>query len=419
MAFNKFQSYTLSNIGIVMKILMVHNDYGKYSGEEAVVDRFIADGRRAGYEIETLRRTSKFARENIIGQIKGFFSGVYSFEGVRMMKEAIHSFKPDIVHIHNLYPFISPAALFACKKAGIPVVMTVHNYRLMCPTGLFLREGHPCENCLINGNEKDCIRFNCEGSRFRTLGYALRNYASRKSGAYKKCVDYFCCLTEFQKQKLVEAGFDKEKIFVFYNYIQIPIFDESEQSDRPEDSTSYVGFVGRLSEEKGYDLLLEVAERHPEINFQFAGHIREDAKLKELPNVLYRGLLNEQQLYRFYEDAKFIAMPSRYYEGFPIVLLEAMSHGKPCVVPNHGCFPELVEYNNQLSGSIFSPMDVDSLEHSILELWNNEDKVSALGKNARKNFDARFSKRKINQEWDAFLHQIVNEVTSKNSTQTK
>ena len=284
-----------------MKILMVHNDYGKYSGEEAVVDRFIADGRRAGYEIETLRRTSKFARESFVGKIKGFFSGMYSFEGVRMMKEALRTFKPDIVHIHNLYPFISPAALFQCKKAGIPVVMTVHNYRLMCPTGLFLRNGRPCENCLISGNERDCIRYNCEGNKFRTWGYALRNMVARKTGAYKKCVDYFCCLTEFQKQKLIEAGFDSNKIFVFYNYIQtnkVENWSFPTQTHAPSSTLPFVGFVGRLSEEKGYDLLLEVAERHPEINFQFAGHIREDAQLKQLPTVIYRGLLNEEENYQ-------------------------------------------------------------------------------------------------------------------------
>ena len=382
-----------------MKILMVHNDYGRYSGEEFVVDRFIADGRKSGITIETLRRTSKFSRDNLFGKVRGFFAGIYCVEGVSMMKEALRTFKPDIVHIHNLYPFISPAALFACKKARVPVIMTVHNYRLMCPTGLFLRNSCPCEECLIKGNEWGCVKHNCEGSMFRSVGYALRNFVARKTGAYKKCVTYFACLTEFQKQKLIDAGFDRDHIFVFYNYIE----------DHPEDlmlerrEDDYVGFVGRMSEEKGYDLLLTVAKRHPEMRFKFAGYIREDAQLEELPNVEYCGQLNAEQLRDFYNGARFIAMPSRFYEGFPIVLLEAFSHGKACVVPEHGCFPELVYYNQEFSGEMFEPMNADSLEEKVVELWNDEALLAQLSKNARRNYEDRFVKRGLNIKWDKFL----------------
>ena len=156
-----------------MKILVVHNDYGVYSGEEAVVDRMVADLKQSGNEVAMLRRSSAKARNTLTGHIHGFFSGIYSFSGRRMMRKALRDFRPDVVNIHNLYPFISPAVLPLCRKAGVPVVMTVHNYRLVCPTGLFLRDGTPCENCLQKGNERDCLRYNCEHSRLRSLGYVL------------------------------------------------------------------------------------------------------------------------------------------------------------------------------------------------------------------------------------------------------
>lgn len=391
-----------------MKILVVHNDYGKYSGEEAVVDRMIADGRRAGIEIETLRRTSKFSRESFFGRVRGFIAGIYSFSGRRMMREALRTFRPDIVHIHNLYPFISPSVLPLCRKAGVPVLMTVHNYRLMCPTGLFLRDGKPCENCLRNGNERDCIRYNCEHDRFRSLGYALRNTVARRWRLYLDNVDYFCCVTDFQRKKLIEAGFPPEKLKVMHNFVK---YEEPEAPNAETDAwgTGYVAYVGRLSYEKGYDMLLEVARRHPEIEFRFAGTLRDKLE-EELPsNVILCGVLQSERLARFYENAAFLVIPSRCYEGFPMVLLEASSHSRCCVAPNHGAFPELMTdpESGKVGGMLFNPCDIDDLEHSITTLWNNKTQATELGLDAKSNHDKRFLKRKIKIQWDEFLIELT------------
>ena len=178
-----------------MKILIVHNNYGKYSGEEAVVDKMATMLQEHGHKVCFYRMTSEGSRDSLGGKIMGFFSGIYSRSGVRGMREALEKEKPDVVNVHNLYPFISPAALFECRKAGVPVVMTVHNFRLICPTGLFMRDGRPCETCLQKGNEWSCIRYNCEHSMLKSTGYALRNAYARWTGAYKKCVSAFACIT--------------------------------------------------------------------------------------------------------------------------------------------------------------------------------------------------------------------------------
>ncbi len=389
-----------------MKILIVHNDYGKYSGEEAVVDRMIEDLSRQGFEIKVLRRTSKDARDTLGGKIHGFFSGIYSISGRRMMRKALREFKPDVVNIHNLYPFISPAVLPICRRKGIPVVMTVHNYRLICPTGLFLREGKPCENCLKKVDEWDCIRYNCEHSRLRSLGYALRNMMARRTRAYKDNVDLFCCLTEFQKQKLIAAGFDKDKISVIPNCIE---YVEPQETPLPNCDTDYVGYVGRLSEEKGYDLLLEVARRHPEIDFRFAGTPRDDKTIVVPSNVKLCGHLNSRQLARFYADARFIVVPSRCYEGFPVALLEAASHSRCCIAPSHGAFPDLMtdEESGETCGLMFKPLDVDNLEKKIIKLWNDRTLADELGSKAENNYKKRFLSEKVNTSWNNTLHQIA------------
>lgn len=393
-----------------MKVLMVHNDYGVYSGEEAVVDRMVADGQRYGHQIETLRLSSKGSRDHLTGKIRAFFSGIWSIRGRRLMRQALNTFRPDLVHIHNLYPFISPAVLPICHRKGIPVVMTVHNYRLICPTGLFLRDGKPCENCLKNGNERNCIRYNCEENRFRSIAYALRNSVARHTKAYLNNVDYFCCLTDFQKEKLIAAGYPAKKIKVFPNVVEEVAKENANTSEQ-----TYVGYVGRHNYAKGDDLLMEVAKRHPEIPFHFAGISPEEITAPVTDNVTLCGMLNHEQLNHFYKQARFIVIPSRCYEGFPMALVESFAHGRCCIVPNHGPFPDLIhdKESNQDCGKTFQPIDTDDLDRQIVWLWNHPDLSNQMGDQAQQMTQRRFQREKINQEWDHFLHQMVAEHQAK------
>jgi glycosyltransferase involved in cell wall biosynthesis len=400
-----FTTTSVTQTSLSVKILVVHNDYGKYSGEESVVDRFIADAQEMGHEVETLRLTSKQYRESISGKIKGFFSGLYSIQGVRMMRQRLKDFRPDVVNVHNLYPFISPAALKECKKVGVPVVMTVHNYRLICPTGLFLREGKPCEECLDKGNENSCIKHNCEHSLFRSIGYAMRNKRARKKRYYLDNINYYCCLTQFQKEKLIQGGFDADKIVVIPNYTNIP--PEETSQEKAEQKDRYIGYVGRLSYEKGYDLLLQVAYKHPELHFRFAGEARDSQKQTIPNNVEFCGVLSHEQLIQFYRHALFIVIPSRCYEGFPVVLLEASSYGRPCIVPNHGAFPQLINNGEETCGVVFTPNNPDDLEEKIIHLYNEPETLAALGRNALKNIRDNYSKEKVIASWQNLLHRAT------------
>ena len=194
-----------------MKILLVHNEYGKYSGEEAVVDKMAGIFSGLGHEVAQLRMSTAGLRDSATGKMRGFLAGIHSPGGVRAMREAIERERPDVVNVHNLYPFISPASLRECRKAGVPVVMTIHNFRLICPTGLFMRNGEPCEECLERGNEWGCVKHNCEQSLLKSVGYAARNAVARLKHHYLDCVDRFACITDFQRRKLIAAGFPAEK----------------------------------------------------------------------------------------------------------------------------------------------------------------------------------------------------------------
>ena len=384
-----------------MKILIVHNNYGKYSGEEAVVDKMATMLQSHKHTVCFYRLTTEGARDKISDKIKGFTAGIYSHTGVKGIKKILRKEKPDIINVHNLYPFISPAALFECKKAGIPVVMTVHNFRLICPTGLFMRNGKPCEQCLDRKNEWSCIKYNCEHSIFKSIGYTLRNVYARWTKAYLRNVDMFACITEFQKKKLIEAGYDKNKITVIPNSIDAPC------SYTPT-SGEYIAYIGRLSYEKGYDLLVEVARKHPEIKFCFAGAQREKNNTEIPKNVEFKGYLQKKELSKFIQESRFIVIPSRCYEGFPMAILEAACHGKPAIAPNHGGFTEIIGQGENAIGKLFEPSNTDDLDKQIAELWNNQTLTEELGEKAFKKLKKHYDSEVVYKQWETLLSKLKN-----------
>lgn len=386
-----------------MKILLLHNEYAKYSGEEAVVDKMASMFQAMGHEICFYRPSSKGRRESLIGQIQGFLSGIYSKEGVRTLRDILRKEKPDFVNAHNLFPFISPAALVECRKANVPVMMTVHNYRLMCPTGLFMRAGKPCELCLQQGNEWNCIKYNCEKSFPKSLGYALRNMFARRMNYYKNNVDCFVCLTSFQKDKLVQAGYEQNKISVIPNCIEV-------LSDLPSARGDYIGYAGRLSGEKGIDLLCEVARRHPNIPFKLAGEDRMNLRDNLPPNVQLKGHLNKEELHRFIRQSFFMVIPSHWYEGFPMAILDAAALGKPVIAPNHGGFPEIIGQGDQSIGKLFTPSNADDLEKKILELWSTPEETQRLGRLAHQKVKCEYDSDVVSQKWNQLLQDCLHAI---------
>lgn len=387
---------------------MVHNDYGKYSGEEAVVDKMVVMFGRLGYEVAQLRMSTAGARESLTGKIRGFVSGIYCPSGVRAMREALQREKPDVVNVHNLYPFISPAALRECQKAGVPVIMTVHNFRLICPTGLFMRDGGPCEYCLEKGNEWGCVKYNCEHSRLKSIGYATRNAVARRHRHYADCVTRFACITDFQRRKLIEAGYPAERITVIPNSMNA----DSETVTR---KGGYVAFSGRLSREKGVDLIIEVARRNPNIPFKLAGAARDKELIADLPsNVELMGYLSGDDLSRFYSNARFFVMASRCYEGFAVAILEGASYSKPMIAPDHGGFTEIIGKDAEAIGELFTPGDVEALDAAVKRLWADEALAAMLGEKAHAKLLAQYSTDVIARQWDALVNGLINKKTKAN-----
>lgn len=383
-----------------MHILLIHNNYGIYSGEEAVVDRQISLFQEMGHQVSVYRKTTEGLRGTAWGNFKGLLQGFYSPGAVSEIKQIMKNSKPDVVVIHNLYPYISPAVLKHIKRAGVPIVMTVHNYRLMCPTGLFMRNARPCELCLIEGDEWNCIKHNCEHSMIKSVGYAGRNWYARITKAYSAHVDILACITVFQTKKLTEAGFCKDRMRVIPNFVDDitePMFEQGE----------YIAVSGRISREKGFDLLLEVARETPEIKYVFAGTIRPEDKdlLKDPPvNCEFLGHLSKDKLADFYKNSRFLVVASHWYEGFPMTILDASSYGKATIGPAHAGFLEIID--NNITGLHFKPSDAEDLKEKIEKLWNNPGLCIEMGQHAFLKLKNNYTTGIVKKQWQALFSEL-------------
>ncbi|MCX6248444.1 MAG: glycosyltransferase family 4 protein [Bacteroidetes bacterium] len=432
-----------------MRILLIHNSYNHYSGEEAVVDAQIALLKAGGHDVQTYMRGSSELKGLRFGHAHGFLSGVYNRRAVREIREIIggqksevrsqkpgvvtngtadcrlptaDSFPIDIVHIHNLYPLISPAILPVIKSTrqlknkptyDIPktqdpihthpassiqhpasnhqitnsppkIVMTVHNYRLICPNGLFFTHDEICEQC-SGGKEWKCITRNCECSLFKSTGYALRNFWARRKRYYLDNVDAFLCLTEFQKNKLVENGFPAEKCFVLPNFLK------ASAKEHQGLKQGFALFSGRINAQKGFDILAKAAAKLPGIPFRVAGKGSSDyiTKVTIPTNIEMAGKLPKEEMEEAFTQASFLVFTSRSYEGFPMVFLEAMAAGIPVIAPRMAGYPEIIE--DGVNGLLFNPGDAEDLAKKIEMLWNDPELRARLGENGRKRLETHYS----------------------------
>lgn len=361
-----------------MRILIIHNFYSQYGGEDAVVNDQIKLLERNGHIVLKYFRYSSEISDLFLGKFRSLISALYNPKSVNDIKKLISTQKPDLVLIHNLYPLISPSILPFIKREKIPIVMIVHNYRLICPNGLFFTNNKTCESCTDRGKEFNCIKYNCEDSYLKSIGYALRNWWARKKKYYMINVDAFVCLTNFQKNKLVANGFPSNNIYVLPNMFQGDI--PNHPIITKTDFNSYVAFVGRISPEKGIDLIFKAAKMLPSIRFKLAGRIKEGFILPEIPeNIEMVGMLDSIRLNKFYSKASIYVQSSNCYEGFPMVLPEAMNHFLPIIAPRMAGFTEIVEHKT--NGLLFEPGNAKDLAKQIYYLYQNPKIASEYGKN--------------------------------------
>ena len=368
-----------------MKLLQIYNQYrSMHGGEETVVNMTENLVKKNGGEASLLMRSSREIGSSVIAKAQAFASGIYSRSGYREVMDAINREKPDVVHAHNVYPLYSPSVFQACHKAKTPIVYSHHNYMITCPAWHHLRDGSVCEKC-TGGKEYFCAVHNCRGSMFESVGYAVRSTVARTLGFFKKYVNVHIVLSEFAKERLIRMGIEAKQIAVLPNMVAL--------DHEPIDAShgKYIAFSGRMSREKGIDTLLDAIRDLPNVEVRLAGDGPELEALKATapPNAKFLGRLDAAGVFDFYRQAKFLAIPSKWFEGCPLVVSEAMSHGLPVVSSRIGGLPEFVDEGE--TGYLFETGNVQQLRSIIEKLWASPDSCRQLGTAGRLKAEREYS----------------------------
>ena len=368
-----------------MKILIIHNQYRQQGGEEAVVafqQKLLEEN---GHQLYLYIRDYNEMNHWWTRRVGGVFSALYNPRSIRDLRKIINVFKPEVALLHNLYPIISPAIIPFLKKKNIRTIQILHNYRLFCPIGSFYTNGQICEKCTGKGREWHCFLNRCNGdSYFQSLSYTLRNVVARKF-KYFDAVDQFIALSDFQKKIFLKYGFDNSKIAVIPNSFFPKTVKTVDFQHR-----EYIGFVGRLTPEKGIFDFIQLAKLMPDYKFRVAGKQTALLDKIDLPNnIEFKGFLDASQLSDFYCNAKVIIFPSRWYEGFPMTLLEAFSCHTPIIVYNLSTMPEIVE--DEKEGFVVEIGDITQMSEKIKLLFNEAELWKSISDNTNQKFTQKYS----------------------------
>ena len=321
-----------------------------------------------------------------VDKLRAFFTGIYSRTSRSQLRKTFINGRPDIVHIQNLFPLISPSILpEACAK-DLPVVMRCANYRLICPNGLLLSDGELCERCL-GGREWHCIFHNCESTLPKSIGYAIRSYVARRFRLFLDNVALYICQTDFQRSKLASGGVPLRRLEVVPNMAS-PIPEHAHTGGQ------FIAYVGRMSPEKGIPTFVEAARSISRISFRAAGSLARMEHLVQLApsNLTFTGYLARMGLDSFYNECCILVCPSVCYEGFPSVIIDAMVRGKPVICSRIGGLPEIVDHG--VTGLLFEPGNAEDLVDKIRYLWERPNLCRQMGMAGREKALREYSPEK-------------------------
>lgn len=369
------------------KILMVHNRYRQPGGEDAVFAAETEILRKHGHEVVEYLDDNR--RIDGLNPLVAAANTVWSYASREKLSQVLRETKPDVVHFHNTFLQISPAAYYACWKTAQPVVQTLHNYRLLCPVATFFRDGHVCEDCLDRTPPWPAVLHGCyHNSRMQTAVVAAMLVFHRLLKTWQNQVHVYIALTEFVRRKFIEGGLPEEKIVVKPNFVY------SDPGIR-EGKGEYVLFVGRLSPEKGIKTLLWAWQYLQKIPLKIVGdgplmdEIRAYVKMHTLEWVELIGRCNHEEVLELMKGARFLVFPSEWYEGFPVTIAETFACGVPVIASRLGAMAEIVDDGR--TGLHFEPGNSEDLAAKVKWAWTHLDQMLQMGREARAEYEAKYT----------------------------
>lgn len=363
-------------------ILLVHNTYRQSGGEDQVFKSESRLLRENGHQVIEYQRSNN-ELDHIPTPVAAMET-IWSRRSMHEITRLIQENSPDLVHFHNTFLRISPAAHYACAKHGIPVVQSLHNYRLTCPSANHYRNGERCDDCLGLRFPWPAIIHRCyHNSAAQSAVVAAMTSFHRGLGTWQICVQQYIASSMFMRDWMIQGGYPANRMVVKPNFLP----DDPGPGTRSE---GYALFIGRLTPEKGIRTLLQAWEDPDMPPLKIIGdgplekfvHNKDEAKSTSGVEILGRLALDE--VLRYMKRAGFLVFPSEWFEGFPMVLLEAAACALPILATRIGSIPEIVRHEQ--SGMLFPPGNVRELRKLAKWFDRNAERRIEMGKFARKNY---------------------------------
>lgn len=366
-----------------MRILLVHNYYQQPGGEDQV---FSAEGlllQQHGHDVLRFTKHNDDVRGYdalALARATLWNNGVFD-----ELRALIREHRPNIVHFHNTFPLISPAAYYAARTEGVAVVQTLHNYRLLCPNALFLRNGRVCEDCLGKTIPLPAVLHGCyRDDRMASGAVAAMLAFHRKRGTWNRAVDVYLALTEFARSKFIEGGLPSDRISVKPNFVARDPGVGTHQGN-------YALFVGRLSAEKGIRTLLHAwTLLGTPIPLKIVGTGPLETLGAESPiGVEWIGQRDREDVFALMQDATLLIVPSESYETFGLTIIEAFATGLPVIASQLGAAAEIVRDHE--TGVLFEPGNPQNLAYRVQWCLENPEITTALGNRGRQEYERKYS----------------------------
>jgi glycosyltransferase involved in cell wall biosynthesis len=374
-----------------VRILTVHNYYQQPGGEDAVFEAEARVLREHGHEVlQCTEHNRQIDGGGPIGRLALAVDTVWSRQSHAKLTRTLAEFRPDVAHFHNTFPLVSPSSYYACRAAGVPVVQTLHNYRLGCPKATYYRNSRVCEDCRGKAVPWPGIVHACyHGSRSTTAVIAAMSAVHRFAGTWSGRVDAYIALSEFARAKFVQHGLPAEKVLVKGNFL-----------DPDPGPGGHAGnfflFAGRLTAEKGVHLLLtawsQLADGVPlKIvgDGPLAGWVAEVTRGQR--TVQWLGRQSPGDVHELMGQAAAVLVPSAWYEPFGLVAIEAFAKGAPVIAAGIGALPEIVEHGQ--TGLLHPANDPAALAEQVTWAWRYQDKLAVMGRQARQVFEQRYTRQ--------------------------
>ena len=369
-----------------MKILLVHNFYLQPGGEDRV---FLTEGALLEKRGHQVARYTVHNRDTAdYGKLSLLQKTVWNGTTYRNIRSLVKKERPSVIHFHNIFPIISPSAYYAAKEEGVPVVQTLHNYRLLCPSAILFRDGAPCEDCVRKPVPWPGVVHHCYKDSVAHSGAVAAMLAFHRAvRTWETEVKTYIVMTEFSRKKFIEGGLPAEKLRVKPHFLDTDPCVGKGQGD-------YALFVGRLSIEKGVETLLNAWEELGNtLKLKIVGDGPLAPKVSQAshanPSIEWLGSKSPHEVYALMGDAACLIFPSQWYETFGLVVVEAFACGTPVIASRIGGIEEIVEHAK--TGLLFRPGDQRDLARQILWLKRNPQQLSQMRQEARSCFLSKYS----------------------------